>query len=461
MNKKITKIQEAIIYFFMLIFILILGIGVLKIELQVVLLISLFFTVGYSMYRGYTFEYLLECMSKSIIKSYEALLIFILIGAIIGSWVLAGTIPSLIYYGLSVLSPKIFLPAGLIICSLTSVVLGTSWGTISTVGIALVGIGEAIGVPMPIICGMIVSGAFFGDKISPMSDTTNLVAVTTETKLHEHISSMLYTTIPAYIISLLMYAVVGFKYTAININYSNVNLIKETLSSEFNISVITFLPIIIVMVLNVLKKPTIINMFIGIVVGTLISIFIQGASLRDSLQVINLGYTNSTNIEIVDKIILRGGIQSMMYTFSLTFLALSLGGILSEIGYLKVVIEDLLKKIKRIGTLVTFTILSCIMSNLILSEAYLTIILNANLYKEEYKKRGLRTSMLSRTLEEGGTLTTGLIPWTTAGAFIGATLPVTVLDYLPFSFFNLVNIAVSVVFSYLGIFILRSKKNKI
>lgn len=459
MQKEIIKIKEAIIYFFMLISILILGIGVLKTELQVVLLFSLFFTIGYSMYKGYSFEFILNCMSKSIINSYEALIIFILIGGIIGMWILSGTIPSLIYYGLSILSPKIFLPVGLLVCSLTSVVLGTSWGTISTVGIALIGIGETIGIPLPITCGMIVSGAFFGDKISPMSDTTNLVAVTTDTKLHSHISSMLYTTIPAYLISLLMYTIIGLNYIAININSEKINLIKNILSSKFEISLITFLPIIIVIILNFLKKPTIITMFIGIILGGIVSIFIQGSSLKETLEVINFGYTNSTNIEIVDKIILRGGIQSMMYTFSLTFLALSLGGILSEIGYLRIIIESLLKKIKRIGSLISFTIFSCFISNLILGEAYLTIILNANLYKDEYKKRGLKTSMLSRTLEEGGTLTTGLIPWTTAGAFIGATLPVSALGYLPFTFFNLVNIAVSIIFSYLGIFVLKNKKN--
>ena len=459
MQKEIIKIKEAIIYFFILIFILILGIGVLKTELQVVLLFSLFFTIGYSMYKDYSFEFILNCMSKSIINSYEALIIFILIGGIIGMWILSGTIPSLIYYGLGLLSPKIFLPVGLLVCSLTSVVLGTSWGTISTVGIALIGIGETIGIPLPITCGMIVSGAFFGDKISPMSDTTNLVAVTTDTKLHNHISSMLYTTIPAYLISLLMYTIIGLNYTAININSEKINLLKDILSSKFEISLITFLPIIIVIILNFLKKPTIITMFIGIILGGIVSIFIQGNSLKETLKVINFGYTNSTNIEIVDKIILRGGIQSMMYTFSLTFLALSLGGILSEIGYLRIIIESLLKKIKRIGSLISFTIFSCFISNLILGEAYLTIILNANLYKDEYKKRGFKTSMLSRTLEEGGTLTTGLIPWTTAGAFIGATLPVSVLEYLPFTFFNLVNIVVSIIFSYLGIFVLKNKKS--
>ena len=459
MQKEIIKIKEAIIYFFILIFILILGIGVLKTELQVVLLFSLFFTIGYSMYKDYSFEFILNCMSKSIINSYEALIIFILIGGIIGMWILSGTIPSLIYYGLGLLSPKIFLPVGLLVCSLTSVVLGTSWGTISTVGIALIGIGETIGIPLPITCGMIVSGAFFGDKISPMSDTTNLVAVTTDTKLHNHISSMLYTTIPAYLISLLMYTIIGLNYTAININSEKINLLKDILSSRFEISLITFLPIIIVIILNFLKKPTIITMFIGIILGGIVSIFIQGNSLKETLKVINFGYTNSTNIEIVDKIILRGGIQSMMYTFSLTFLALSLGGILSEIGYLRIIIESLLKKIKRIGSLISFTIFSCFISNLILGEAYLTIILNANLYKDEYKKRGFKTSMLSRTLEEGGTLTTGLIPWTTAGAFIGATLPVSVLEYLPFTFFNLVNIVVSIIFSYLGIFVLKNKKS--
>lgn len=458
MNKNSVKLSESLLLFFTIVFILFVGIGLLKVDLQVILLLCLFLTIIYSIYKGYSFEFIVDSMSKSVSKSYEALIIFILIGATIGVWILSGTIPSLIYYGLNILSPNIFLPAGLIICSLTSVATGTSWGTVSTVGIALIGIGESIGIPSPITAGMIVSGAFFGDKISPMSDTTNLSAASTDTKLYEHIHSMLYTTLPAYLIALVIYTIIGLNYSASDIDYSKVTLIKETLSSTFNISIITFLPIILVVVLSIMKKPTILAMFIGVLAGIFVSILFQGNSLSETLNIINSGYNIPTNIEIVDKIILRGGIQSMMYTFSLTFIALSLGGILSEIGYLRVIVENILVKVKNLGNLILLTIVSCFLSNVVVGEAYLSIILNANLYKEEYKKRNLKSSMLSRTIEEGATLTTGLIPWTTAGAFISASLSVSVFEYVPFAFFNLVNPILSIIFAYFGIFILKNNK---
>ena len=370
----------------------------------------------------------------------------------------SGTIPSLIYYGLNILSPNIFLPAGLIICSLTSVATGTSWGTVSTVGIALISIGESIVIPSPITAGMIVSGAFFGDKISPMSDTTNLSDLSTNTKLYDHIYSMLYTTVPAYLISLVIYTLIGLNYSASDIDFSKITTIKETLSSTFNISIITFLPIIFVLILSVMKKPTVLAMFVGVLVGIFVSILFQGNSLSETLNIINSGYNIPTNIEIVDKIILRGGVQSMMYTFSLTFIALSIGGILSEIGYLKVIVENILIKVKNLGNLILLTIVSCFLSNIVVGEAYLSIIINANLYKEEYKKRNLKSSMLSRTIEEGATLTTGLIPWTTAGAFISASLSVGVFEYVPFAFFNLINPILSIIFAYSGIFILKNSK---
>lgn len=458
MKENNIKLSESLILFFLIMFILFLGIGLLKIDLQVVLLLCLFLTIIYSIYKGYSFDFIVESMSKSISRSYEALLIFVLIGATIGVWILSGTIPSLIYYGLNILSPNIFLPAGLIICSLTSVATGTSWGTVSTVGIALISIGESIGIPSPITAGMIVSGAFFGDKISPMSDTTNLSDLSTNTKLYDHIYSMLYTTVPAYLISLVIYTLIGLNYSASDIDFSKITTIKETLSSTFNISIITFLPIIFVLILSVMKKPTVLAMFVGVLVGIFVSILFQGNSLSETLNIINSGYNIPTNIEIVDKIILRGGVQSMMYTFSLTFIALSIGGILSEIGYLKVIVENILIKVKNLGNLILLTIVSCFLSNIVVGEAYLSIIINANLYKEEYKKRNLKSSMLSRTIEEGATLTTVLIPWTTAGAFISASLSVGVFEYVPFAFFNLINPILSIIFAYSGIFILKNSK---
>ena len=454
-NFKDASLAQSIAIFIILIFSLILGVIVLKVDLTIVLLISLFLVILFSIINGYSLDYIKSGMANSIHRTYDALLIFILIGANIGIWILSGTIPSLIYYGLNILSPRIFLPAGLLICSLTSLATGTSWGTVSTVGIALLGIGQSLGIPLPLTAGMIVSGAFFGDKISPMSDTTNLAAASTNTNLYDHIESMLYTTIPSYILALILYTIVGLNYKSTTIDFTQVNLIQNMLKSTFNISFLTLVPILVVVILSILKKPAIISMSIGILAGLIIAIFMQGSSLKDALITLNLGYTTPTHIDIVDKLILRGGIQSMMPTFSLAFIALSLGGILDEVGYLKVLVEKFLLKVERIGSLIAITILSCILSNTIMGEAYLSIILNGRLYKSKYNELGLQNRMLSRSLEEGSTLTTGLIPWTTAGAFISGTLGISTLSYAPFSFFNLLNPLISILFAYLGLFVFK------
>lgn len=459
-GKKNIDFKESLLLFLSIIMVLILGVGYFKVDLHIVLLISLFITIWYTLFKGYTWKYIRYGMSSSITRAYDAMLIFILIGSTIGVWMLSGTIPSLIYYGLNILSPQIFLPAGLIICSLTSLATGTSWGTVSTVGIAIIGIGDSLGIPSALTAGMIVSGAFFGDKISPMSDTTNLASASTDTNLYDHIGSMLYTTVPAYILAMIIYTVIGLKYGSNTIDYSQIKLIQETLESSFNISLMTLIPMVVVIVLSILKKPAVLSMGIGVLFGILSCILLQDNTIAESLMSINNGYTIPTGVEIVDKLILRGGIQSMMSTFSLAFIALSLGGVLDEIGYLKVLVEKLLIKIKSVGSLVLLTISSCILSNAIMGEAYLSLIINANLYKDAYKEKNLRSCMLSRTLEEGATLTTGLIPWTTAGAFISATLGISSFEYAPFAFLNILNPILSISFAYLGIFVLKKEYTK-
>ncbi|MGL4337489.1 MAG: Na+/H+ antiporter NhaC [Turicibacter sp.] len=459
MPKKIS-FTESLTLFLSIIIVLVLGVGFLKVDLQVVLLISLFTTILFTLTKGFSWNSIQAAMSQSITRSFDALLIFILIGATIGVWVLSGTIPTIIYHGLNLLSAKIFLPAGLIICSLTSLATGTSWGTVSTVGIALLGIGDSLGIPSALSAGMIVSGAFFGDKLSPMSDTTNLASAATNTNLYDHIGSMMYTTIPAYLLSLILYTVIGLQYGSQSIDLSQVSLIQETLSSNFNISLLSLLPIVVVIGLSLLKKPAIFSMSAGIIAGILVAITLQSQTISTALMSLNTGYTTPTHIEIVDKLLLRGGIQSMMSTFSLAFIALCLGGILDEMDYLKILVTKILRHIHSVGNLVLLTISSCFLSNAIMGEAYLSIILNANLYKDAYAKNNLETRMLSRTIEEGATLTTGLIPWTTAGAFIGATLGVSALQYAPYTFFNLLNPIISILFAYFNIFIFRKTAKK-
>jgi len=450
----------SLLVFLSIVGILISGIFLLKVDIHVLLILGLCITCLISLKYGYSFDELVKGMEKSISRAMTALLIFILIGTIIGSWISAGTVPALIYYGLNILTPGLFLPIGLILCSLTSLSTGTSWGTAGTIGIALMGMGVGLGIPAPIIAGMVVSGAFFGDKMSPISDTTNLAAVSAGANLYNHIRAMTYTTIPSYLLALIIYTFIGFRYANGTGNTADIELIQGTLSANFNLNPIVILPMIILFTLNIFRFPAVPAMIIGTLSGVIIAIIFQGISIGEALTAINYGYTNQTGISLVDNLLVRGGIQNMMWTFSLSFIALCLGGILELVGYLKVLIKGILSKVKNVGSLVTLVIGTTLLGNASMGEIYLGIILNGTLYKEAFRERNLKPEMLSRLLEEGGTLTGALIPWTTAGAFMASTLGVPVVEYGRYAFLNIINPLLSIILSFMGIFILKTKKTK-
>lgn len=447
--------------FLSIMIILICGILIFKAEIHSLLLLALILTCIVGFTYGFTFDEMLEGMKLSISRAMGALCIFILIGIIIATWIQCGTVPALIYYGLKFINVKYFLPMGLIICSITSLGTGTSWGTVGTVGLALMGMGVSIGIPAPLVAGMIVSGAFFGDKMSPLSDTTNLSAVSAGSDLYDHIKTMCYTTVPAYIISLILYTILGFRYANTgNVNVEQITQIKEVLSATFNLNPIVLIPIIVVLVFSIMKVPSIPAMVIGSLLGSLIAIIFQGVSFSDALTVMNLGYTSATGIEIIDNLLIRGGIQKMMWTFSLSFIALCLGGVLEKLGFLATLINRLLSKIRRTGSLFTMVIFTSILSNIAMGEIYLAIILNGSLYRDIFEEKGFDNSMLSRLLEEGGTMTGALIPWTTAGAFVAVTLGVPTFEYFQYSFLNIINPLLSIILSYMGIFVFLKNKNK-
>lgn len=453
-NVKRPTFVASLCVFLSIIAILIIGIFVLKVDLHVLLALGMFITILVAMKFGFTWDEIQAAMGKGISRALVAMFIFILIGMTIGSWIHAGTVPALIYYGLKILSPKVFLPAGLILCSLTSLATGTSWGTAGTVGLAMMGIGTGLGIPAPITAGMVISGACFGDKMSPLSDTTNLAAVSADTDLYSHIRAMMYTTVPAYIISLVVYTFLGFKYGGGAINAQQVADIQNALATNFNLNILVLIPMIVVLVLSIKKVPAVPAMFIGVLLGTITSLIFQKATLSSALTAINYGFSGESGVEMVDSLINRGGIQRMMWTFSLTFIALSLGGILDEMGFLSVLVEKITRLVKSAASLVTVTIISAIVSNAAMGEAYLSIILNGRLYHKAYEDTGLSNNMLSRALEEGATLSTTIIPWTTAGAFMAATLGVPTLSYAPYAFLNWMNPLISIILSYMGIFVL-------
>ena len=441
---------------FGIILILVTGIVLFGVGIHVLLILSLLLTGVFSYAYGYTTAEMLEGMKHSLGRATPAMIIFVLIGAIMGSWLHAGTVPALIYYGLEFLNAQYFLPMGLVICSLTSLATGTSWGTAGTVGIALMGIGISLGISPPIVAGMVISGAYFGDKLSPVSDTTNLAAASAETNLYSHIVAMLYTTVPAYVICLILYTILGFGASAdASANFEQATQIQVVLAENFNLNVVVLLPIAALLAMMVMKISAIPAMITATFLATLVSMAFQGSDLAPALNAINNGYTDETGFDLVDSILVRGGIQSMMWTFSLAYLALCLGGVLEKVGYLTVLVEKIVDRIRAAANLVTLVIGTTFLANIAMGANYMSIILNGNIYRPVFDKAGIRRRMLSRLLEEGGTQTAAMVPWSTAGAFMAGTLGVATFTYLPYTFLNYINPLLSILLAHLGLFIFR------
>ena len=444
------------------IFSLVLCIMILKtVSIQVGLLMGMVFVTLISRTLGYKFNDLMELIKQSIGESTFGLWFFIAIGAIIAAWMAAGTVPAIIYYGLGFISPTVFLPAGFILCTITALSTGTSWGTVGTVGIALVGIGQGLGIPLPVTAGMIISGAITGDKMSPVSDTPNLTAMAAGADLYETIKAMIQTILPAFIITLSLFIYMGIKYGSGDANLTVINETRSVLAANFNLNPIVMLPIAILIALNLFKFPSLPSMTIAVIAGLVVAVIFQDASIPAALESLNSGFKIETGSTYVDPILNRGGIQSMMWPFSVAFMALSLGGVLSKVGYMETLIKGLVNKAKTVGSLTLLVMMSSITSTAAFGEAYLSFILNGELFKKQFDKVGLNRAMLARIVSEGGLMLAPLMPWTTFGAFVTATLGISGFVFAPYAFMSFLSPIISVLMAYLGLAIVwNNKKNK-
>ena len=457
--QKPTFLHSAICFGGVIV-IVIAGLLWLSIPLHSLLLIALVWVAGNSALLGFSFQTIKSAMISGIEKGLGAIFIFFLIGALIAALLESGTIGGLIYYGVDLLhNPVIFLPTGLVLCSLMSLATGTSWGTIGTIGVVLMGLGGALGIPLPLVAGMVVSGASFGDKMSPVSDTTVLAAMSADTDLYSHIKSMTYTTAPAYVICLILFAVLGLNYSGQTVSPQELLELKKHLVIEFAISPLTLLPLIVLIVLSLKRVPAEVSMLCSVAAAIVLAVATQDRSVSEVLNSLHTGYTANTGLQRLDVILTRGGIQSMMWTMSLALLALSLGGILDRAGYVRVLLSRSLKRIKRSASLMAMTIGACVAGNISMGEAYLSIILGGQMFKDAYAEDNLEKHLLSRCLEEGATLTTPLIPWTTAGAFITGALAMSPLEYAPWAFLNYINPLLSIVLAYMGFGIFRTRRS--
>jgi len=392
-----------------------------------------------------------EGMVYGITLALSAILILMVVGAMIGTWIQGGIVPTMIYYGLKFLSPGIFLVATLIICSIVSLGTGSSWSTAGTVGVALIGVGKGLGIPVTMVAGAIVSGAYFGDKMSPLSDTTNLAPAVAGTDLFSHIRHMVYTTGPGYIISIVAYIFIGLRFSGGAMETKDIATILSTLKSNFFIHPLLLIPPCLVIVMVVKKIPPLPALLGGTILGGIFGMVTQSKSLGDVIQAAQSGYVSQTGAEFVDNLLTRGGLDSMMQTVALIICALSFGGIMEKTGMLEVLANSLLKRVKRTGSLVATTIFSCIGMNAIASDQYIAIVIPGRMFKNAFDAHGLHPKNLSRCLEDAGTLSSPLIPWNSCGAFMHATLGVNPLLYLPYAFLNLTNPVVSIFYGYTGI----------
>ncbi len=458
-KRKRIRLGTALIPVVFLIVVLALTIGVFKQPPHIPLIGAAAVAACVAIILKHPWKEIHEGMVHGITLAMGAILILMVVGTMIGTWIMGGIVPSMIYYGLKVLSPGIFLVATLIICSIVSLGTGSSWSTAGTVGVALVGVGQGLGVPVAMVAGAIISGAYFGDKMSPLSDTTNLAPAVAGTDLFSHIRHMVYTTGPGYIISIILYGLLGTRFSGGGMKAGNIEVILSTIKSNFFIHPILLLPPLLVIVMVVKKIPPLPALLGGTALGGIFAMFAQSKPLAEVIQAAQSGYVSQSGVKMVDDLLTRGGLESMMPTVALIICALSFGGIMEKTGMLETLARSLLQRVKRTGSLVAITIFSCIGLNVIASDQYMAIVIPGRMYKKAFDERGLHPKNLSRCLEDSGTLTSPLIPWNSCGAFMHATLGVNPLLYLPYAFLNLLNPLVSLFYGYTGITMEKVKES--
>ena len=419
--------------------------------------------------NGINWSNILAGIGKSISTTAPAILILLLIGSLAGTWLISGVVPSMIYFGLKLLNPKIFLLASCLICAIVSLASGSSWSTIATVGIALLGIGNALEISEGIVAGAIISGAYFGDKMSPLSDTTNLAPAMAGTPLFTHIRYMMFTTFPSFLITITLFFIIGLNYNTKQ-NTENVTNLLIAIDSIFYISPWLFLVPISVLVLIIKKIPALPSLFIGTLLGGIFAIIFQpnlineisgiyDNNLKSSYVAVFNAMGNEVTINspntIINDLLSTGGMYGMLNTIWLIICAMCFGGVMETTGALHKISSSIVKYAQSTGSIIASTAGTCLFFNLTASDQYLSIVVPGRMYNDTYKEKGLAPENLSRTLEDAGTVTSVLVPWNTCGATQSAILGVTTMSYLPYCFFNLLSPLMTVLFAFLKIKIKR------
>ncbi|MCX4241430.1 Na+/H+ antiporter NhaC [Paraliomyxa miuraensis] len=398
---------------------------------------------------GHDWNALELAVVEAIRMAMRAILILLVIGMLMGTWLAGGIVPALIHWGLMLLSPGWFLPTACAVCSIVSLVSGSSWSTAGTVGLAMIGIGGAMGIDPAMTAGAVVSGAYFGDKLSPMSDTTNLAPAMAGTELFTHIRHQVLTTGPAWAIAMVGYTILGLTLDP-NTAAAGMGSIGATIEANFHPGLLHLLPPLVVVGLVLRGKPALPVLLLGVVLGAVVAVAAEGATVGSTLSAAMSGYVATTGDAAVDELLSRGGMSSMGSTVFLVLCAMSFGGIMEGTGMLRALAARLLRAATNTGRLIATTVLTSVGINVVAGDQYISIVVPGRMYAATYRERGLHPKNLSRALEDGGTITSPLIPWNTCGAFMAATLMVPTGAYLGYAFLNIVNPLISILYGVMG-----------
>ncbi|MFC1284043.1 Na+/H+ antiporter NhaC [Bacillus paralicheniformis] len=426
--------------------------------IQLALFISWFLVILLGLRLGHRYEDLQKSITNGISNGLEAILILIAVGALIGTWIAGGVVPTLIYYGLEFIHPSIFLLATLIICSITSVATGTSWGTVGTAGIAMMAIGEGLGLPLPLVAGAVLSGAYFGDKLSPLSDSTVLASSLSKVEVITHVRAMLYLSVPAYLITAVLFTITGFIYGSKNVDLQKVEFLKTSLQNTFDIHIWMLVPAVIVIVLLAMRKPSVPTIAIGALLGAIWAAVFQGMNFADALGTAYDGFSIDTGIKFMDELLNRGGIQGMLGSVVVIILGLGFGGLLEHLGVLKVIVSKFQQKLTSAGNVTFSTIIVAFLANVFGCAMYVSLILTPKIMEKSYDKLGIDRRVLSRNAEVGGTMTSGMVPWSDNGIYMAGILGVSTFSYLPFMWLSFVSIGLAILYGYTGKFIWYTDK---
>ena len=449
---RMPKVWEALIPGAAIMVFMIVGTVVWGMDPHIPLVLACVVTAFVAAACGYKWDAIITGALDSVKSAVEALLIILCVGMLIGSWVWAGTMPAMVYYGLKFISPSVFLALGLVLTAIVGLATGSSWTASGTVGVALMGVAMGLGISAPLAAGMIIAGAYTGDKLSPLSDSTNVAAAAAGTPLYDHVGAMMTTTVPSFVISFVLYLIVGF--VVIDTSGYDASLaqgIMDAIADNFYLSPWIMLPVLVVIFAAVKRIPAIPSLLLAAAVAAVIAIFAQGASVPDVLIGLQAGFSIETGNEYADSLLNRGGLDSMLWTISLIMFALAYGGMMEKCRFVESLMGGIVKRVKSTASLVAATIITGIICDVILTDQYLAIMIPSRMFRDEFDKRDLSRSFLSRTTEDGATLWSPMIPWNGCGAYQAATLGVHNFAFMPFAFVNLINPVLAVVITAFGI----------